>query len=67
MVFWCQGSNGVKSGASCIRSVKVLMGGMLGGILGDGAGIGCIPGDGILGDGAGRDRLHTWQKKRVPI
>ena len=45
MVFWCQGSNGVKSGASCILSVRVLMGGMLGGILGDGAGIGCIPGD----------------------
>ena len=39
MVFWCQGSNGVKSGASCILSVRVLMGGMLGGILlGDGQG-----------------------------
>ena len=23
MVFWCQGSNGVKSGASCILSERV--------------------------------------------
>ena len=49
MVFWWQGSNGVMSGASCILSVRVLMGGMLGGILGDGTGVGCNSGG-----------LYTW-------